>query len=471
MVIAAQVSLDASNSTSNQSVKNSNSLSNMTTSKVSKEVNSMVDNSKSNYKTSNKKDDFKDVLNSSKKSTDKVNNDKQNNNDKDVVDFDENTKVKELEDKIQELKEKVEENPADEKEVNDIIESLINALNVLLGLNEDTKHELKSSVEFTDIIIESVIDESSKTADPSSLLNKLLELLSSEDAESNLDSQTLTEMKDLLSKLQVQMVDNSKVSDKTKSSINDILSKLTDMIDKSKNNDGKVLSLEDMLKNSNGYSQKQDSSLENSNSSESSEMFSSSKDNSKENKFLNSLLDDKNDNSFDNKINLFASRTQNVQGQNVVQRGLTVNKATFTQDLIRDVKYMSTNSIKELTVKVNPGNIGEITIRLIQEDGLMKANLKANSKETTALLAQNLAEIKKELGDQNIKISEVNIELYNEDTTYFKDGSFEGALSQEQERDDRKTYSTGDSRNDSNFQDDNVIENNAEMNTTLDFLA
>lgn len=455
MVIAAQVSLDASNSTSNQSVKNSNSLSNMVTSKVSKEINSMVDNSKSNYKTSNKKDDFKDVLNSSKKSTYK-----QNNNDKDIVNSDESTRVKELEDKIQELKEKVEENPADEKEVNDIIESLINALNVLLGLNDDTKHELKS--------IESVIDESSKAADPSSLLNKLLELLSSEDAESNLDSQTLTEMKDLLSKLQAQMADNSKVSDKTKSSVNDILSKLTDMIDKSKNNDGKVLSLEDMLKNSNGYSQKQDSSLENSNSSE---MFSESKDNSKENKFLNSLLDDKNDNSFENKINLFASRTQNVQGQNAVQRGLTVNKATFTQDLIRDVKYMSTNSIKELTVKVNPGNLGEITIRLIQEDGLMKANLKANSKETTALLAQSLAEIKKELGDQNIKISEVNIELYNDDTTYFKDGSFEGALSQEQERDDRKTYSTGDSTNDSNFQDDEVIENIAEMDTTLDFLA
>ena len=36
MVIAAQVSLDASNSTSNQSVRNSNSFSNMATSKVSK---------------------------------------------------------------------------------------------------------------------------------------------------------------------------------------------------------------------------------------------------------------------------------------------------------------------------------------------------------------------------------------------------------------------------------------------------
>ena len=81
---------------------------------------------------------------------------------------------------------------------------------------------------------------------------------------------------------------------------------------------------------------------------------------------------------------------------------------------------MSNNGLKELTVKVNPGNLGEITIKLVQEDGVMKANLKANSKETTDLLSQNLADIKKQLGEQNIKIADVNIELYQDDTTFFK---------------------------------------------------
>lgn len=237
------------------------------------------------------------------------------------------------------------------------------------------------------------------------------------------------------------------------------------MIDDANNNGKKVLTLEEMLNK--GYSQDQSS-----NESENNEMFSGKKETSKEDKFLNSLLDDNKDNSVDNKINLFASRTQNVQGQNTVVRGLTVNKATFTQDLIQDVKYMSTNNLKELTVKVNPGNLGEITIKLIQEDGLMKANLKANSKETTALLSQNLAEIKKELGDQSIKISEVNIDLYNEDTTFFKDGGFGGTLSQEQGRDENKSSSTGASRNSLEIQnDEDIFENNAEIDTTLDFLA
>ena len=293
----------------------------------------------------------------------------------------------------------------------------------------------------------------------------LLELLSSENAKSSFDSESLTSMKDLLSNLQGQLSDESKVSDKMKDGLGDIISKLTDMIDDANNNGKKVLTLEEMLNK--GYSQDQSS-----NESENNEMFSGKKETSKEDKFLNSLLDDNKDNSVDNKINLFASRTQNVQGQNTVVRGLTVNKATFTQDLIQDVKYMSTNNLKELTVKVNPGNLGEITIKLIQEDGLMKANLKANSKETTALLSQNLAEIKKELGDQSIKISEVNIELYNEDTTFFKDGGFGGTLSQEQGRDENKSSSTDASRRSLEIQnDEDLFENNAEIDTTLDFLA
>lgn len=420
MVIAAQFSLDSSNSSLNLSSKNSNSLSSTVSNRTSKEVDSMFDKSKSNSKASNRKDHFKDVLNSSRKSKEKT--------------------------------EKAEENSSDEKEVNDILESLLNSLNKLLRLDDTSKVNLE---EDSDIIY------NSKNTENSSLLNQLLETLNSEESKNSIDSDTLVQMKGFLA----QLNEDSKFSDKMKNGINDILSKLTDMIDESKNDSQKVLSLEDMLNN--GYSEEQNSSLGDSDSEESG-MFSSNK----EDKFLNSLLDEKKDNSFDNKISMFSARSQAIQRQNTEVRGLTVNKATFTSDLIKDVKYMSVNNIKELTVKVNPGNLGEITIKIIQEDGLMKANLKANSKETTALLAQNLAEIKKEIGEQNIKISEVNIELYNEDTTFFKDGNFGDALSQEQGRGERGASSRDSSTISSNIQDEEEItDNNAQIDAALDFLV
>ena len=455
MVMTSQISLDFSESSLNLSSKSSNSLSSTVKNKTSKEVSSVFDNNKSDYKTSNKKDDFKEVLNSKKSSDEK--NDKITNKDDNSSEI--NTKLKELKDKLQELKEKSEEDSTDKDKINEIIESLLNSLNNLLGLQDNSNVNQQLNLEIKDMSLETSGSDSLK------VLNQLLELLSSENAKSSFDSESLTSMKDLLSHLQGQLSDESKVSDKMKDGLGDIISKLTDMIDDANNNGKKVLTLEEMLNK--GYSQDQSS-----NESENNEMFSGKKETSKEDKFLNSLLDDNKDNSVDNKINLFASRTQNVQGQNTVVRGLTVNKATFTQDLIQDVKYMSTNNLKELTVKVNPGNLGEITIKLIQEDGLMKANLKANSKETTALLSQNLAEIKKELGDQSIKISEVNIDLYNEDTTFFKDGGFGGTLSQEQGRDENKSSSTDASRNSLEIQnDEDIFENNAEIDTTLDFLA
>ncbi|BBK75654.1 flagellar hook-length control protein FliK [Clostridium butyricum] len=458
MVMTSQVSLDFSNSNLNLSSKSSNSLSSTAVNKTSKELNNALDNSKSNSKTSNRKDDFKEVLNSSKSSDE--NNEKITSKDENT--YEGTTKLKELKDKIQELKEKLEENPENTEEVNDIIKSLLTVLNNLLELNNTSEVKPEITTDISNVSLETSGNDSSK------VLNQLLELLSSENAKSSFDSESLTSMKDLLSHIHGQLSsDESKVSDKMKDGLSDIISKLTDMIDDANNNSNvkKVLTLEEMLNK--GYSQDQSS-----NENETNEMFSGKKETSKEDKFLNSLLDDNKDNSVDNKINLFASRTQTVQGQNTVVRGLTVNKATFTQDLIQDVKYMSTNNLKELTVKVNPGNLGEITIKLIQEDGLMKANLKANSKETTALLSQNLAEIKKELGDQSIKISEVNIDLYNEDTTFFKDGGFGGTLSQEQGRDENKGSSTDTSINSLGIQnDEDIFENNAEIDTTLDFLA
>ncbi|WP_321835147.1 flagellar hook-length control protein FliK [Clostridium butyricum] len=456
MVMTSQVSLDFSNSNLNLSSKSSNSLSSTAVNKTSKELNNALDNSKSNSKTSNRKDDFKEVLNSSKSSDE--NNEKITSKDENT--YEGTTKLKELKDKIQELKEKLEENPENTEEVNDIIKSLLTVLNNLLELNNTSEVKPEITTDISNVSLETSGNDSSK------VLNQLLELLSSENAKSSFDSESLTSMKDLLSHIQGQLSsDESKVSDKMKDGLSDIISKLTDMIDDANNNGKKVLTLEEMLNK--GYSQDQSS-----NENETNEMFSGKKETSKEDKFLNSLLDDNKDNSVDNKINLFASRTQNVQGQNTVVRGLTVNKATFTQDLIQDIKYMSTNNLKELTVKVNPGNLGEITIKLIQEDGLMKANLKANSKETTALLSQNLAEIKKELGDQSIKISEVNIDLYNEDTTFFTDGGFGGTLSQEQGRDENKGSTTDTSRNSLGIQnDEDIFENNAEIDATLDFLA
>ncbi|PRR83978.1 Flagellar hook-length control protein FliK [Clostridium vincentii] len=144
---------------------------------------------------------------------------------------------------------------------------------------------------------------------------------------------------------------------------------------------------------------------------------------SKETKLLSSILDD-GDEKENNKFSLIVDRLGTQTTKQIMPEPTVINKESIATDVIKNVKLMVTNNIKELTVKINPGQLGEITIKIIEEGGVMKANLKASSRETYHLLSQQLGDIKKNLGEQNIKIQEVNVSIYEEDATFYKDGQF-----------------------------------------------
>lgn len=149
---------------------------------------------------------------------------------------------------------------------------------------------------------------------------------------------------------------------------------------------------------------------------------------SKEDKLLKSVID-KEDVSKTNKVNNFIAQLNNTKED--IQEVQTpdnpiINKATFTQDIVKAIKYMNANDLKELTVKIAPKELGEITIKLTMEDGNMKANISAHSKETYNLLSSNHGELTNSLGNNDIKIHDVNINIYQDDTTFFNGGSGRG---------------------------------------------
>lgn len=89
---------------------------------------------------------------------------------------------------------------------------------------------------------------------------------------------------------------------------------------------------------------------------------------------------------------------------------------------------MEVNDIKNLTVKINPKELGEMVIKITMENGKMKANITANNKEAFNLLNANLQDITDKLQKGTVKIENFSLNLY-EDTTFFsndKDKSREG---------------------------------------------
>jgi flagellar hook-length control protein FliK len=155
----------------------------------------------------------------------------------------------------------------------------------------------------------------------------------------------------------------------------------------------------------------------------------------KENQILKSLIKDKEDTP----VNRFTLLTNNstIGNQAVIKTTVPViNKETVVADVIKTVKYMVTDGVKELAVKINPKELGQVIITLVQEDGAIKASIKATSKDTYNMLAQNLNEMKKSLAEQNIKVQAVDISL-NQETNNYNEGSFSNGTFQNRNSNNR----------------------------------
>ena len=153
-----------------------------------------------------------------------------------------------------------------------------------------------------------------------------------------------------------------------------------------------------------------------------------SKEENSEEAVLKNILGDKEDNKFSKAVNFMnqfnkVANAENLEAENV--ENIIATKETLKTDVIKAVKYMELNNIKNLTVKINPKELGELVIRIIMESGKMKANITANNKEAFNLLNANLQDITDKLQKGAVKIENFSLNLY-EDTTFFSNDKEKG---------------------------------------------
>ncbi|MGL5633649.1 MAG: flagellar hook-length control protein FliK [Sarcina sp.] len=159
--------------------------------------------------------------------------------------------------------------------------------------------------------------------------------------------------------------------------------------------------------------------------------FSSNDKSEKEEKILTEIIEK-------DEISIFDNHLLRVKSfSNVIEKDdISINRFNMKNDIKTAILHMGKTNMKELVVKVNPDNLGEIAIKITSEGDTMKAMLKVTSKETYALL--NNQDIKNFLINQDIKVSDVEISLY-EDTTFFN--GFDG--DKENENNEKNQYQDG----------------------------
>lgn len=186
--------------------------------------------------------------------------------------------------------------------------------------------------------------------------------------------------------------------------------------------------------------------------------------------FLNQLIGNK-DKSSDNQyarvtgvINqiLNNNSVKNVSGETITP---TIRSSNLSEDIVKSLKYMNNNNVSDMTVKITPQELGEVSIKVTSENGIMKATITASNKDAYNILNSNLNDLSSQLNNQNIKISDVSINIYSGDTTYFKDASSNGNNSEQKDKQRSKVNGISGSTEDDGLEDlQNLLYEDASLN-------
>jgi len=344
-------------------------------------------------------------------------------------------------DKSMDVIKKDTEKPSDESIINDKatdettqMQQLLQILGSMFQANDSTSAVKTSKTEVNSINLEGLIGVEKLTADTKGILkdnlSEMVSLLEKPEGNKKISAAILDIIKNVTSEVEavkgnislLKVITNQNNSlDSEGQLIKDNMILLNKVMDQStKISSEKTTSLNISNENQAQIQTQAQSSNNTDGGNKSSENSSS------EEKFLKSLLGENKDDMKISKAVSFMNQFESIKTGDTVKvqaPNLVINKSSLEVDIIKSVKFMEINNIKDLVVKMNPKELGEITIKLTVESGIMKANISAQNKETFNLLNQNMQEISDRLKNMDIKIQSLDINIYEDSTFFAKDSS------------------------------------------------
>jgi len=140
-------------------------------------------------------------------------------------------------------------------------------------------------------------------------------------------------------------------------------------------------------------------------------------------KFLKCIIDDdKKSNNIQKTVNFMNQfKTFELGDSGAVKhaKSIVINKNNFVYDVVKSVKFMNDNGLKNLSVKIMPKELGEIMIKVTMDSGVMKAQISASNKETFNLLNANMQNITDKINSSDIRIENIDINLNNDGSNFF----------------------------------------------------
>lgn len=151
--------------------------------------------------------------------------------------------------------------------------------------------------------------------------------------------------------------------------------------------------------------------------------YKSSKGTSNDIEYLENIVS-ADDNSYINSfvgINEFNTIYRNSTSNDIPQPVTEIRQEFITEDIIKSVKYMKNSDLEELNVKLNPRNLGEISIKLSKNKEHSNLLITVDDNNILDLVNKNIEDIKKHLNDTDINIKDIVINVKSENENLFSD--------------------------------------------------
>jgi flagellar hook-length control protein FliK len=130
----------------------------------------------------------------------------------------------------------------------------------------------------------------------------------------------------------------------------------------------------------------------------------------------------------------------NIDKTATAPKGITPLAAQLQQinapDIIEQIKAkvkatMNGNMVSELKMILKPENLGEVTLRVLSENGIIQAKFYAENQRIKEIIESNLSELRESLAEQGIDVSELTVTVSQEENNQLENFLLEQQKSQQ----------------------------------------
>ena len=181
---------------------------------------------------------------------------------------------------------------------------------------------------------------------------------------------------------------------------------------------------------------------------------------------LESILDINDGNNFtfqNNNLNVVNTQASqdNVSNETPVT---TIRQEFLGEDIVKTVRYLKSNGLEEIKIKISPRELGDMTIKLIKNNEETKVLITISKEDVFDMVNKNIGDITKHLNDLNINVKDVSVDIKSDNKNFFSDNLNQQFDKKNQQNKKKRTkYENTEIENIEEIKENNRVEENIDI--------